>query len=252
MHDSSFRIVIPTRDGGRWLAAFARGYERLGIRPLYLLDSRTGDDSRAILSGLGCAFVEIAAEQDRGEDVLWRGAAASQADWLLRMDDDELPSVALVDWIRDHGIHRAEPAQYISCRQAWQGGYSRLEGLYFNHSRPDFLMPQPRLFRPREVRFTADLHTAGIVPGDVGWAPAAAFFVHFDWVVRDIAERWSKLVRYEAQRPGGGSEFIHFSIPEYNTAERLRITAFETQEFAPLLAELRTLPHLDLSPAGLS
>jgi hypothetical protein len=235
----SCRIVIPTRDGGGWLAPFARAYARLGVRPLYILDSRTRDDSRAILARYGCDVVEVAAEHDRGEDVLWRGAAQADAAWLMRMDDDELPSVALLRWIEQALPARPEPAIHISCRQAWHGGYSRLEDFYFNHARPDFLAPQARLFRPDRVRFVTDLHTPGIDATGAGWAPPEAFFLHFDWLVRDASARWAKLRRYEAQRAGGGRGFVVFSMPEAQPAERLRITPLETDEFETLLTELR-------------
>lgn len=231
--------MIPTRDGAGWLAPFHRGYQRLGIRPLYILDARTVDDSRAILSGLGCDVMEVVAEHDRGEDVLWRGVpTVADTEWLLRIDDDEMPSRGLLDWIVQDGMHRTEPVLYVSCRQYWLGGYSRMEPFYFNHSRPDFLMPQPRLFRPGQVRFTNALHTAGVLPDGVGWGPPDAYFLHLDWLVRDLAARQAKLARYEAQRPGGGTAFAHFSLPEYQEYDRLRITPLGTAEFAPLLAEL--------------
>jgi hypothetical protein len=238
MKAGSYRIVIPTRDGGRWLQTFSQAYRRLGVHPLYLLDSRTCDDSRAILARAGAEFMEVAAEHDRGEDVLWRGAEAADAEWLLRIDDDEIPSAALIRWIEQVGVHRQEPSIYVSCRTVWHGGYSRLEGFYFNHSRPDFLMPQPRFFRPDRVRYTDALHTAGIETDGTGWAPDAAYYLHFDWLVRSMAERLAKLARYEAQRPGGGRDFAHFSIPELQDFDRLRITSLESDEFAPLLSEL--------------
>lgn len=238
-HATSFRIVIPTRDGARWLGGFAHAYARLGLRPLYLLDDRTRDDSRAILAAHDAAVVEVTPAHDRGEDVIWRGIAAADAAWVLRMDDDEMPSRALIDWIGTTALHRPEPAFYVSARQAWHGGYSRMEDFYFNHARPDFLMPQPRLFRPDRVTFTDALHTAGIVvPPDTGWAPRGAFFLHFDWLLRGPEERLAKLARYEAQRPGGGRDFAHFSMPEMQEPSRLRITPLETDEFAPLLADL--------------
>jgi hypothetical protein len=210
------------------------------VQPLYLLDARTNDDSRAILRREGAEFVEVAAEHDRGEDVLWRGAGAADTEWLLRIDDDEMPSAALIRWIEQEGVHRAEPVIYLSCRQIWHGGYSRLEGFYFNHGRPDFLMPQPRLFRPDRIRYTNALHTAGIEVDDAGWAPDTAFFLHFDWLVRDLPARLAKLARYEAQRPGGGRDFVHFSAPELQDWERLRITPLETDEFRPLLEDIAT------------
>jgi hypothetical protein len=236
----SYRIVIPTRDGGGWLAPFARAYQRLNLRPLYLLDCRTTDNSGAILAENGCEFTEVAAVHDRGEDVLWRGVAmAADYPWLLRIDDDEMPSRALINWIEEIGILQPAPAFYLSSRPVWHGGYSRLEGFYFNHSRPDFLLPQPRIFRPDRITYTNALHTSGIVvPADTGWAPDTAFYIHADWLLRSPQARLRKLQSYETQLPGGGRNFAHFSLPEYQDPERLRMTAFETDEFAPLLAEI--------------
>ncbi len=244
VRSGSYRIVIPTRDGGNWLAPFARAYQRLGVHPLYLLVSRTTDNSREILRQYRCEMVEVTPIYDRGEDVLWRGIAAAgiDAEWLLRIDDDEMPSCALIAWITEIGVNRSEPAIYLSSRQAWHGGYSRLEGFYFNHSRPDFLLPQPRFFRPPKITYTDALHTPGIVvPPDTGWAPDTAFLMHADWLVRSLQARLIKVQGYEAQRAGGGREFSHFSLPEYQDHGRLRITAFETDEFAPLFAEIAEL-----------
>jgi len=187
----------------------------------------------------------------RAEDVLWRGAPAAAAgcEWLLRFDDDEMPSRALIDWVESVGISRPEPAFHLSSRPVWHGGYSRHESFYFNHSRPDFLLPQPRFFRPSRITYTDALHTPGIiVPADTGWAPATAFYIHADWLLRSLQARLRKLQVYESQLAGGGRNFAHFSLPEYHDPERLRITAFETDEFAPLLAEITPINSVTQPP----
>jgi hypothetical protein len=152
-----------------------------------------------------------------------------------------MPSRALLRWFETEASARPEPAIYVSCRQAWHGGYSRLEEFYFNHARPDFLAPQPRLFRPGRISWVTDLHTAGIDATGAGWAPSDAYFLHCDWLVRDRAARTAKLLHYEAQCPGGGRRNVAYSLPEIQHPERLRITPYETTEFETLLGDLAAL-----------
>ena len=59
---------------------------------------------------------------------------------------------------------------------------------------------QFRLFRPGAVRLIEDIHTPGFILERHVLAPEDACFYHFDWIVRNYAERRAKMEKYEAQR----------------------------------------------------
>jgi hypothetical protein len=243
--DAAFRVVVPTRDSAKWIGVVLGAYRRLGVRPLFLVDSRSADGTRGILEAEGADLAEVTPEADLVEDMVWRIPSVTDAAWVLRFDDDEMPSHALLDWAAS-ALPRAETDQFALSRR-WcllsrEGRlrYSRLEDFYWSEARPDLLDPQSRLFRPDRVRFVRDIHTAGFAPSPaMGFAPAEAFFCHFDWIVRAPPARIAKLRRYERQSPGsGGALFGRFYLPECLNPAELRETAFETDEFEDLARAL--------------
>lgn len=62
---------------------------------------------------------------------------------------------------------------------------------------------QWRLFRPDRVRLRDDVHTPGFDSTARTRAPADAFILHFDWILRSPARRREKAARYEAQAGSG-------------------------------------------------
>jgi hypothetical protein len=54
-----FRMVIPTRDSAPWIVALAQAYERVGVRPLFVVDSRSSDGTCGELHRAGADVVEV-------------------------------------------------------------------------------------------------------------------------------------------------------------------------------------------------
>ena len=90
---SAFRIMIPTRDSARWIAAMLHRYRALGEEPLFICDTRSVDDTRRLLDELGAEVHECTPSADFAEaGMIEFGSRASGASWILRLDDDEFPT----------------------------------------------------------------------------------------------------------------------------------------------------------------
>jgi hypothetical protein len=118
-------------------------------------------------------------------------------DWILRLDDDELPSAGLVQalpalledremthyWLRRRWLTDTQPLTWIAQHPWW----------------PDW---QLRLFRnlPSLVRVPGELHTSYVVPGSGRHVPNGAIY-HLDLIYHSYEERLAKARRYELSRP---------------------------------------------------
>jgi hypothetical protein len=242
MSGRGYRVVVPTRDSAGWIGAFHDAYRRLGVDPLYLFDRRSRDGTRAILRDLGAEVMPVTPSHDRVEAMLPATLSLASGDWIVRFDDDELPSAALLAWLDRHLGTVSEPCLALSRRDVLirdgRLGFSRMEAYYFHPHDPTFLDPQWRGFRPADVRFTDAIHTAGFAIESFHTAPQSAYFVHFDWMLRSLEQRMAKLRRYEAQSAGGGWALAQYYLPELHHPESVRWTPMDTREFDPLLSAL--------------
>lgn len=232
---SGYQVIVPTRDSAGWCAAVFGAYQALGVEPMFFYDIRSSDGTLAILHDLGATVIPVEPRFDRVEAILSQVRCHTDAEWVVRFDDDELPSVALVSWL-NRSLHSIEEpivafsrrdVQFIDGRLC----YARLEDYYFHSVDPTYLDPQWRAFRPRDVEFIDAIHTPGFNVGTSHTAPASAFFVHFDWILRSFEQRRAKLRRYERQSPGAGWGYAHFYLPELHSPGDLRWTPIETIEF---------------------
>ena len=250
-----FRVVVPARDSAPWIGLFADAYHALGLRPLYLYDTRSVDGTLAALQRKGAEIVPVTPQHDRVEAMLAITRQVVPNEWVVRLDDDELPSAALVAWLQQALAGVEAPCLALSRRDAWlldgRLHYSRLEDYYFHPQDPTYLDPQWRAFRPRQVGFTDRIHSPGFDASQAGTVPASAFFVHFDWIIRSLAQRRAKLAGYERQSPGAGQGgFARFYLPEMHQAGDSRWTPFETAEFDGLARQLAINAAAAVPPAA--
>jgi hypothetical protein len=234
--DDGFRVVVPTRDSAPWIAALAGAYRHVGVRPLFLVDSRSTDGTLGELRRLGADAVEVLPAEDCVEDIVWRIPAFTSSAWVLRLDDDEMPSVGMLQWIRANlracTAKVAFPRRWAFMTQDGTLSYAEHRQLYYMEVRPDLLDPQIRLYRPDKVTYTRNIHTPGFtMEGDLHIAPPEAFICHFDWIARSFEERHAKLRRYDIALPGCGFALLYFYLPELlHPVDRCE-TPFETTEF---------------------
>ena len=164
-----------------------------------------------------------------------------RSDWMLTLDDDEVPSVALLEALPallddDRIVHYSLPRRWV-----YPDTRTFLDDVPWQ---PDY---QPRLLRTdaRLIRFSDDLHRP-IVPRGPGRLVREPIW-HLDTVLRTEEERRAKADRYEAMRPGmraaGRALNYAFYVPESRPDARL----------SPLPTADRTLLELLLGatrPAG--
>jgi hypothetical protein len=202
-----FRVMIPTRDSAAWITIFLDQYKRAGIEPLYVVDARSRDNTLGLLREAGADFVEFSPSGDFVEaGMIEFGSKHAGTEWVLRMDDDELPSSALLNWVRDVGVNSLNQLWFISRRELFlnegEFRFSRSLGRYSLPYRPDFLSPQGRLHHVDRVKYIRQVHTTGFaIPQCFSFAPEDAFFIHCNCLLRSPAERLAKIRNYEAIRP---------------------------------------------------
>jgi hypothetical protein len=237
-----FRVVIPTRDSAPWIAALADAYDRAGVRPLFIVDRRSSDGTGAVLRHRGCDVAEVLPAEACVEDIVWRISSLTDARWVLRINDDEMPSAALLQWVRVSLHTLMLPAVAFPRRWAWMGSGGRLSyaehrQLYWMDGHPEVLDPQVRLFQPDRVHYVRTLRTPGFsIEGGLHIAPPEAFICHFDWLARSFAERHAKLVHYETALAGYGLALRYLYLPELLPLTDRCEEPFPTDEFDSLAA----------------
>jgi hypothetical protein len=192
-------IVVPTRDSSRWIALTHSYYQRLGISPLYCVHSKSADNTKAILSRLGANVETITSDVDHLEPMLPLIRDVTKTPWILRIDDDELPSRSLLRWVQrgrfsgQVAIRRVwlrfvsgwwrERLEYVACK-SWDSASSQ------NGEDRQF-----RLYQRDRVTYDPRIHTPGFHITKPQLAPRRAVLYHLHWILRSKAEREEKVAR---------------------------------------------------------
>ncbi len=240
------RIFIPTRDSAKWVGIFLDAYRAIGVEPLYIVDARSADGTLKLLRAKDADCVVFTPSGDYAEaGMVEFGARAAGGGWLLRLDDDEFPTRALLDWIRRVGRKSLNQVWQVSrrelfCDEAGAISYSRSQTRYPNPYRRDYLHPQPRFFHAGRVKFLEKVHTPGFVDAEYfDFAPEEAFIIHCNCLLRTPAERLDKILRYEDIRPGSSFMLADEYLPElYSSFAHHNAGRDGLEEFAGLFAAL--------------
>jgi glycosyltransferase involved in cell wall biosynthesis len=202
-------VIIPTMNSGKYIDIILRFYEDHGIPVTVFVDDRSVDDTLAIVKRAGTKAVLISNPAPPFvESLIEPMSRLCLTKWLLRLDDDELPTLAMMEFIRDslresdllvQGFHRHECA--VSCN-----------GRLLSHSQVSpYEHRQWRFYQTDKVRFAAKLHTPGFEWEGMGGdgAPPEVPMIHLDWALHSYEERRRKVKRYEAHcgtdRPSTGA-----------------------------------------------
>jgi len=214
----SVEIVVPVCNAASWLSVICDAYDRLGLSPLYVVDARSSDESIDILLERNARIMIAKGEHPRVESLMMNVVKQLDCEWILRFDDDELPSRTLIDWVRGNlqdtkanivGFWR-QWVYYAQTTNEWMTTDMRVPYGEWGRDR------QYRLFRRKAVEFTDGIHTPGFILDSEIIAPEQAIMYHFDWIVRDYDERVRKLDRYNAQHPDAGNSQKIAYLPEEN------------------------------------
>jgi hypothetical protein len=236
-----FKLVIPTRDSARWIGQALNAYRRIGVEPLYVVDTRSRDGTLEVLQDMKADCVPFTPHGDVVEaGMIEFGSKAAGSEWVLRMDDDEFPSQKLLDWVAEVGARSPEPFWGISrrdvslrdegfvysrwpARNAWTGDHFCLN-------------PQLRLHRVHAVHYIEKVHTPGFeAPPPHAHAPEACFFIHFNNVVRSIGDRVAKVRKYALADDQRAWRFIDESLPELTDSSAQNFASDGLDEFLSLL-----------------
>jgi peptidoglycan/xylan/chitin deacetylase (PgdA/CDA1 family)/SAM-dependent methyltransferase/GT2 family glycosyltransferase len=209
-------LVIPTVNSERWLGVFLEFYKSNEIRVVYAVDRRTSDGTRELIREYGFPLIEVQAEEERVEALLPSIGAQIAAPWILRLDDDELPTPNLLQFAAavaagdNIATYRFARANY-RCNPL----SGRLERSHFFAFGSDCgLDRQCRLYRPVCVAYHGELHTPGFLPKMETNAPDDIYILHFDWVIRSEEARQRKLESYKRQSPMAAENNKHCTLYE--------------------------------------
>lgn len=208
-------LIVAVCDAAGWLARVAGYYHSLGLDPLYVVDGRSADGSLDVLRRRRARVRVHSGSFPRVESLMAGLIPTIDREWVLRMDDDEVPSRGLLAWLHANVARRdfdvaALPRLWLRRRADGRllGTRCTLAGREWGPDR------QHRLFRPRAVAPYEAIHTPGFDPVNAIDAPGGAAFYHLDWLVRGREARAAKIARYEAQQPGMGHRFAEYYLPE--------------------------------------
>lgn len=122
--------------------------------------------------------------------------AQCDGDWILRLDDDEVPSAALLATLRE--LIADQRVEHVLLERRWLHPSVEYH-LTDSPWRWEFL---PRLLRnsPGLWRFRGRMHDHGDLMGEQRLVDAP--FYHLDLILNSLENRRRKSLRYEARRPG--------------------------------------------------
>ena len=127
-------------------------------------------------------------------------------DWILRLDDDELPSAGFVDALPR--LMRDRNYTHYWLPRRWVIGDERSRWIAEHPWWPDW---QLRFFRniPSLVSFPGQLHTDYDVQGAGGYFSEGSLY-HYALVERNEQERRQKVAQYKRISPGNSKPWYYF------------------------------------------
>lgn len=216
----NFRLFIPTRDSSRWIATVLDFHLSRGLSPLVVVDARTVDHTRELIASRGFNYLEFTPRCDFPEAGMLQFAAEhANADWILRLDDDELPSHKLIEFVRENGVNSKNQVCFFERRELyWESErvvFSRSPGKYPLPDYPQHLHPMARLYHIDRIIYLEEVHTTGFQELKLyGFAPPEAFIAHLNCLVHDFDQRLNKVIKYEELKPGASWALADEYLPE--------------------------------------
>lgn len=227
----SLSVAVMTAGPGARVTATLELLRPLAQEIIVAVDDRTPHDVSADVATIADRVVSYPFLDPVDRPLPWLFSEC-RSEWMLTLDDDEVPSVALLEALPgllddDRIVHYSLPRRWV-----YPDTRTFLDDVPWQ---PDY---QLRLFRtdPRLIRFSDDLHRP-IVPRGPGRFVREPIW-HLDTVLRTAEERRAKADRYEAMRPGmrAAARALNYAfyVPESRPDARL----------SPLPAADRTLLEL--------
>lgn len=231
-------VAIPTVNSARHLDIILQFYRGNGIPVVVFVDNRSDDETLQVAREWAAETVAIPNPGGFvAEGLIEQISQACRTKWVLRIDDDELPSRAMMDFVHEV-VANGEKKVYGFPRH--QCAVSKSGRLLASAKDSPLDHRQWRLYRPAAVRFIHGVHTPGFEwHGPGGVAPLEASLIHLDWAVRSYDERKRKVERYDAHTSNEGTKWRSFYLHEEQPAGDAIFTELALPEFAGVAAEIR-------------
>lgn len=230
-----FSVVIPTKNSARHIDVILEYYRGCGFEPIACVDDSSDDDTLEICRRFG-PTVSIKNPAGYAEFVLDQVCMSAGGGWVLRMDDDELPTKAM--------LQECERLA-TSDNQFRQFGFQRKQCLLSAHGALAHLPSAEndtnhvRLLHASSVEYVTTIHTPGFrTPGEVRVGDHAVF-AHLQWIVSPPEKRQKKIAAYDAVQPNAGSAFKEYYLIEQNAEALSGAEQIDFPEFSEPAARLR-------------
>jgi hypothetical protein len=228
--DNIIKVIIPTINSAHYIDLVLSYYRDINLPVTVFVDSKTTDETASIAARYAVEVVPFVNSAPRVGEMIEGMSRHCRSRWVLRIDDDELPSIRMLDYVR----------KIIARDRYTVVGFDRYQTIFNVNGAPFCSIKhdaithrQWRLYQPDKVRFHGRGHSAGFDPidGRGRIAPTSAFMIHLDWVVHSPRDRREKLVRYETHTPGHGMRFRDFYLADecpdfHNDLMALPVTEF--------------------------
>ena len=222
---------MPAFNAARHLDVTLAYYAEIGARVSVFVDTKSTDDTLSVAQRAGCDVQEIDNPSTRVGAILETMSRRLGTRWVLRIDDDELPSRRLIDYAISiaEGTSIAESIAFHRCECTINSAGEIL----YHRTHTSGAHRQIRLYRPEGLAFSGTGHTAGFEEHNLMQqaAPRDALMIHLDWVVHSPAERASKMARYDAHTPGHGSMWRHFYLADQSLDFAAQLAALPCDDF---------------------
>lgn len=211
--EQRLRIIIPTMNAENYIDIILDFYEEIGLPVTVFVDSKSEDTTKTKVEARGVETLVLNNPSTIVEGMIQELSIRSGTEWVLRMDDDELPSKAMLTHIQ----------KVLSNKTINSVGFPRLQCTVTDEAKlkasklhPSTAHIQWRLYRPKMVPYTTEIHTPGFIPDGKtsAVAPIEATMIHLDWSFHSYENRWAKVKRYDAHSDGLGSTWKNYYLWE--------------------------------------
>jgi hypothetical protein len=191
----SLSVNCMTRGPADRVAAMLGLFRGVADEIVVAVDDRAGDEVEAALASVGDRLLRYPYEEPVDRPLAWIHAQCS-GEWVLTIDDDEIPSRGLLDALPELAAARDVTHYWLPRRWLYPAPDRYLDARPW---RPDY---QPRLVLndPRIVSFPAETHVPVAAIGPSRYLDTPLY--HLDTLLNSPEAREAKAQRYERLHPG--------------------------------------------------